>query len=233
MNTLLNSISQNDETPIKKDSTIESLLNSEIGFDTCRSFKNNLSSFNTGFGKNNDLHYKTKCKLPKLHVPLYQENYLKEFVTPEEKAAARQALGIYTKGDVFQMSLFTAESGLPSASELQNADIKLMKHENKLFVPATSFKSVFDNKGITLEKHFNDLQQLISDQQKELTKINTVSKKEEITSLGDVRLFLDGFKNGDNLYNTVDSIRQDSLRFEKTGEITMVIKNNNLKYGNN
>ena len=46
---------------------------------------------------------------------------------------------------------------------------------------------------------------------------NTVSKKEEITSLGDVRLFLDGFKNGDNLYNTVDSIRQDSLRFEKTG----------------
>jgi hypothetical protein len=38
-----------------------------------------------------------------------------------------------------------------------------------------------------------------------------------ITSLGDVKLFLQGFNNGDNLHNTIDTMNQEMLRFEKTG----------------
>jgi hypothetical protein len=60
------------------------------------------------------MHYETPCFEPKFKVPLYQENFLSEFVTEEEKAAARHALGLYNKGDVVAMSLLTTESSLPT-----------------------------------------------------------------------------------------------------------------------
>jgi hypothetical protein len=59
-----------------------------------------------------------------LKVPLYQHNYLNEFVTEEEKAAARHALGIYNKGDVVAMSLLTAEDTLPTQNDWLNVSSK-------------------------------------------------------------------------------------------------------------
>jgi hypothetical protein len=102
------------EKPVKEDSIIELLQNSEIEFETCPKLEDKLENVNTGFGENNDLLFETKCKVPELKVPLYQNNYLSEFKTEEEKAAARHALGIYNKGDVVAMSLLTAEDGLPT-----------------------------------------------------------------------------------------------------------------------
>jgi hypothetical protein len=102
------------EKPVKEDSIVELLNNSDIEFETCPKLEEKEFSFDTGFGENNDLHYETKCKHD-LKTPLYQENYLKEFKTEEEKAEARHALGIYNKGDVVAMSLITAEEKLPSA----------------------------------------------------------------------------------------------------------------------
>jgi hypothetical protein len=97
------------EIPVNQDSIVDLFQNSEIEFKTCPDFKKNLDNFNTGFGENNDLHYESLCKSPDLKTPLYQENFLREFVTEEEKAAARHALGLYNKGDVVAMSLLTAE----------------------------------------------------------------------------------------------------------------------------
>jgi hypothetical protein len=90
------------------------LQNSEIEFETCPKLEDKLEGMNTGFGENNDLHFKDTCRPPSLQVPLYQANYLSEFKTEEEKAAARHALGIYNKGDVVAMSLLTAEDDLPT-----------------------------------------------------------------------------------------------------------------------
>jgi hypothetical protein len=59
------------EKPVKEDSIIELLQNSEIEFETCPKLEEKLDDFNTGFGENNDLHFETKCKLPDLKVPLY------------------------------------------------------------------------------------------------------------------------------------------------------------------
>ena len=102
MSSILNSISSGglrvQEAPgatPKNDSIIDILKNSEIEFNTCPTFKNNVNSFNTGFGDNGDLHFKTPCSRPKLITPLYRENYLHEFETEEEKAQARHALGFY------------------------------------------------------------------------------------------------------------------------------------------
>ena len=50
-------------------------------------------------------------------------------------------------------------------------------------------------------------------------KILQVSKQKQISSLGDVTLFLQGFNNGDNLHNKLDEMNQEMLRFEQTGQI--------------
>jgi hypothetical protein len=102
------------ETPVKEDSIINLLQNSEIEFTTCPKIEDKLLNMTTGFGENNDLHYETPCKKPELNIPLYLNNYLSEFKTEEEKAAARHALGLYNKGDVVAMSLLTAEDDLPT-----------------------------------------------------------------------------------------------------------------------
>ena len=229
MSSILNSISSGDlqvlvtprETPVKKDSIIELLQNSEIEFETCPKLENNnLNNFNTGFGGDNDLHYETPCKSVELKTPLYQENFLKEFVTEEEKAAARHALGLYNKGDVVAMSLLTAEDETPSKLDLVQAPVKQLQKGAAFFTPITTVHAVYDSQGVTLDVTLNTLQQSVVEHQKQLNQILQVSTSGEISSLGDVKVFLQGFNNGDSLYETLDEMNQEMVRFEKTGQIT-------------
>lgn len=212
--------------PITKEESVSDLLeNSEIELNTCPEIVDKLQNINTGFGENQDLHFEDKCKLPELKKPLYQENYLNEFVTEEEKAAARHALGLYNKNDVVAMSLLTTEEKLPSNQELLNAVIKQLRQGDVFFTPATQIRAVFDLEGNSLDTHLNEIRSLLTQQQKEILEITAISKEKSITSLGDVRVFLQGFNNGDNLHNTLNSMNQEMLRFEKTGQIT---QNNNI-----
>ena len=217
MSSILNSISSGDlqvlatprETPVKKDSIIELLQNSEIEFETCPKLENNnLNNFNTGFGGGNDLHYEIPCKSVELKTPLYQENFLKEFVTEEEK------------GDVVAMSLLTAEDEIPSKLDLMQAPVKQLQKGAAFFTPITTVNAVYDSQGVTLDVTLNTLQKSVLDHQKQLTQILQVSTSEEISSLGDVKIFLQGFNNGDSLYETLDEMNQEMVRFEKTGQIT-------------
>ena len=59
------------EKPVKEDSIIELLQNSEIEFETCPKLEEKEFNFDTGFGENNDLHFEDKCKKPELKTPLY------------------------------------------------------------------------------------------------------------------------------------------------------------------
>lgn len=228
MSSRLNSISlralglQNEtKENIKKDSIIDFLQSSEIEFDSCPKHKNKLDDFNTGFGENNDLHFETKCRLPQLKTPLYQENYLREFLTEEEKAEARKALGIFTKTDILNNQLLTVNDSLPSIQEWNESTIKQLRKEDSFFTPITSFKAVFNSEGNTLEEQFIKVQNSIKEQKEAIQKIIQVSEEKQITSLGDVKAFLKGFNNGDNLHDTIDEINQEMLRFEKTGQITI------------
>lgn len=196
-------------------SVTDLLQNAE--FDYCW---NNSSSMNTGFGGNNSLHYSKSCGSSSIKTPLYLENYLAEFKSEEEKAAVRKALGIYNRNDVVAMSLLTAEEGKPSQQDWNNAVSKQLKQGDVFFTPVTSFKSVFDSEGVTLDIKLKEINTLVVEQQKSLNQIIQVSKSETISSLGDVKAFLQGFNNGDTLRKTLDDINQDMLRFEKTGQIT-------------
>lgn len=228
MNSILNSISSGDlqvqevprELPVKKDSIIELLKNSEIEFNTCPKLNNTLNGINTGFGENNDLHFDTPCKKPNLITPLYKENYLSEFQTEEEKAAARHALGIYNKGDIVAMSLLTAEDVLPTQKDWNEFAVKQLRKGDRFFTPITSIKAVYDSDGISLDIKLDTLNSRLIQQQKELVSITQISNLKEITSLGDIKLFLKGFNSGDNLYNKLDSMDQKMLRFETTGQIS-------------
>lgn len=267
MISILNSISSGElqvqqapeVKPVKEDSIIDLLQNSEIEFNVCPkqeepkfnpiefeiefetkkeenppespkepinveqilqdaqlqcSHSSTAEQFNTGFGENHDLYYEAICKKPDLKTPLYLENYLSEFVSEEEKAAARHALGLYNKGDVVAMSLLTAENKVPSKEDWLEALSLQMRKGDKFFTPMTSFNAVFDSEGNTLTKTVASLNKLILEQQNEINKINKVSNSKSITSLGDVRVFLDGFSNGDNLHVTIDNINKEMLRFE-------------------
>lgn len=218
----LNSISQayNFTKPTKQNSIVDLLRNSEIEFSTCSRVENALPNVSTGFGKNNDLHYETPCKKPKLNTPLYKENYFAEFRTEEEKRQARNALGLYDNSDVVIMSLLTTKDALPSQQELADAAIKQLCSGDKFFTPATSFKAVYDSSGVTLSTRLQEINAVITKQQSDLLKITQVSNSKNITSLGDVTAFLKGFDNGDNLHNTIDTMSKEMVRFEVTGQIT-------------
>ena len=226
MSSILNSISSGDlrvqdvpgDTP-KNDSIIDILKNSEIEFNTCPTFKNNVNSFNTGFSDNGDLHFKIPCSRPKLNTPLYRENYLQEFETEEEKAQARRALGLYNKEDVVAMSLLTAEDTNPTKLNWAEIPFKELRKGDQIFAPVTSFSAVFDSSGVSLTTLFKDIQTTIKEHQKAITDITKISNSKQITSLGDVKVFLEGFNNGDNLKKQLDTINQDMLRFEITGQI--------------
>ncbi|MEE1517977.1 MAG: hypothetical protein UF228_10320 [Lachnospiraceae bacterium] len=207
MSSILNSVSSSGfcikpshQKPRKEDSIIDILAS------------------NTGFG-DNALHYETSCKRPTLKTPLYVENYLTEFVTEEEKAAARHALGLYNKNDVVLLSLLTAEDGVPSDSVFQKATIKQLKKGDQFFIPVTSINAVYDFEGNTLGSKLDEINKMLGNQQKELLKITQVTNSKVISSLGDVKKFLQGFNNGDSLHDTLDEINQEMLRFEKTGDI--------------
>lgn len=115
------------------------------------------------------------------------------------------------------MSLLTAEDSLPSQQNWLDATIKQLRKGDKFFTPITSTGAVYNSEGNTLDVILKQINSLIIEQQKEIVKINQASNLETITSLGDVRLFLQGFNNGDNLHNTLDTMNQEMLRFEKTG----------------
>ena len=231
MSSILNSISQGDfqvqqvpkKTPDnqKNRPLLNCYTNSEIEFKTCPKLNDAiLDDVNTGFSENNDLHFKNHCKKPSLITPLYKENYLAEFKTEEEKASARHALGIYNKNDIVAMSLLTAEETLPTSDAWNKASIKQLKQGDKFFTPITSIHAVYDSDGTTLSAKLKDINSTITQHHTELTSIIQVSKNKEISSLGDVKAFLQGFNNGDNLYNKLDEINQEMLRFEKTGQIS-------------
>lgn len=228
MSSILNSISSGDlevhcsprETLIKEDSIVDLLQESEIEFTTCSKLEDKLDNFNTGFGENHDLYYETPCKKPELKTPLYRENYLREFMTEEEKAAARHALGLYNKGDIVAMSLLTAEDGLPSQQMWNEHTIKQLRKGDKFFAPVTSFEAVFDSTGTSLDEKVQDINMLLEEQRTAINRITKVSNSDTISSLGDVALFLKGFKNGDNLHTTLDDMNQEMLRFEKTGSMS-------------
>lgn len=207
------------ETLVKEDSIIDLLQNSEIEFAPCPKLDDKLVNFNTGFGNNNDLYYETPCNKPELNLPLYKENYLREFVTEEEKAAARHSLGLYNKGDVVAMSLLTAEDSLPSSEDWTKATIKQLRKGDTFFTPVTTFNAVYNVDGTTLDVVLNDINTLIITQQKDIAKITQVSNQPNISSLGDIQVFLQGFNNGDNLHQTLDEMNQEMLRFETTGQI--------------
>lgn len=226
MSSILNSISAGDLQvqkapeikPVKEDSIIDLLQGAEIEFETCPKIEEKFENINTGFGDQHDLYFETKCK-PKLNTPLYRDNYLQEFASEEEKAAARHALGLYNKGDVVAMSLLTAEDDPPSNTEWVESTSKQLRKGDKFFVPYTAFAAVFDSNGNTLDHRMANVLDLITQQQKEIAKINAVSTESNISSLGDIRLFLQGFNNGDNLQTTLDGMNKEMLRFEQTGQI--------------
>ena len=193
--------------------------NIEIEFENCPKLEESTDDFNTGFGENKDLYYETKCPIPKLEVPLYKDNYLGEFKTEEEKAAARHALGLYNKEDIVAMSMLTAEDKLPTKNDLIEAAILQLRKGDKFFTPITSFNAVFDLSGNTLTTRMQEINVLIAQQQQAINKINQVSNQSTITSLGDVKVFLQGFNNGDNLHSTLDDMNKEMLRFEKTGQM--------------
>lgn len=95
-----------------------------------------------------------------------------------------------------------------------------MRQGDIFFTPITSFKAVYDTSGVTLDKRIKEINTSISNQKKDILNITQTSKETSITSLGDVRVFLKGFDNGDNLRNTLDEMNQDMLRFESTGQMT-------------
>ena len=222
MSSILNSISSGDlqvqqvpgEIPVKEDSIIDLLQNSEIEFKTCPHVSNKLDDMNTGFGEGQELHYDTPCKKPELKTPLYRDNYLNEFVTEEEKAEARKSLGIYTKGDVMTDGMLTITDDKPSVQELIKASIQQLKKSDKLFAPITITKAVFDEEGNSLNSVIHTIKDAIKANNDSINSIVRESNSKTITSLGDVCKFLRGFNNGDNLQSTLIRMDQEMLRFE-------------------
>ena len=117
------------------------------------------------------------------------------------------------------MSLLTADDGVPSTAVLKEFTIKHLRKGDKFFSPVTLFDSVVKSDGTTLEECIKLLDTSIKNNTGAINNILKVSNSNSISSLGDVRLFLSGFNNGDNLKIKLDTIEQEMLRFEKTGQI--------------
>lgn len=220
MSSILNSISTGNLQARTAPKDISVTQNPEIEFVTCPKHKNKEFSMETGFGAGGELHFETKCTKPKLRTPLYQENYLNEFKTEEEKAAARRSLGLYNKEDIVAMSLLTAEDKLPSVQEILTAPTKQMRKGDKFFNPITTFGAVYDSQGVTLTARILEIKNSVVEQQNSLLNLLQPSNSKNISSLGDMRLFLQGFSNGDNLHDSLDEMNKEMLRFEYTGQIT-------------
>ena len=227
MSSILNSISSGDlqvqqvpgDIPVKEDSIIDLLQNSEIEFKTCPKPPNKLVGMNTGFGEGQELHYNTPCKKPELQVPLYKNNYLNEFVTEEEKAAARKAIGIYAKSDVITNGLLTITDDKPSIQEIVKASIRQLKQSDEFVAPITVTKAVLEEDGSSLSDTISNIRKALKKHKEAVDNIVNTSNNKAITSLGDVKVFLQGFNNGDNLHQTLETMNKEQLRFEKTGNV--------------
>lgn len=225
MSSILNSISSGNlqvqqvpgEIPVKEDSIIDLLQNSEIEFKPCHHAPDRLEGVNTGFGEGQELHYDTPCHKQELKIPLYKNNYLREFVTEEEKAAVRNSLGLYTKGDVVTTALLTTTTDPLTPQELVAGTIRQFRYSDQFFAPVTLTKAVLDSSGQALENVLLGIRKELDEAKNSVETLVKKSQKEEITSLGDVRDFLSGFINGDNLHDVLDSMNEEFLRFETTG----------------
>lgn len=183
------------------------------------SHSENVENFNTGFGENHDVHIQNPCPKPTYKTPLYYENYLTEFISEEDKAAARHALGLYNKHDVVAMSLLTAEDGIPDSQDFVEATIKQLRKGDQFFAPVTLLDAVFDNKGVKLSQHLENIWDDIKSNTQAIGIIQNISEGNSVNSLGDVRQFLQGFTKETNLYKVIDNINQEMLKFESTGTI--------------
>ena len=230
MSSILNSISSGDlqvqqvpgEIPVKEDSILDLLVNSEIEFTTCPKPNNSLDNFNTGFGENQELHYKTPCQNYETKTPLYKENYLRDFVTKEEKAEVLKSLGLFNIPE--DSSSISAKNNLPTSQDWKKVVIKQLQQEGVFFSPAVALSSVFDSDGKTLDTKLKQVDSLISQCKKDIQNIVNPSDSKNISSLGDIQKFLKGFNNGDNLFSKIDELNQETLRFETTGQINSFIK---------
>jgi hypothetical protein len=224
MSSILNSISSGDlelDFPEvisqKEDSILNILGKPEIEFTICPN--PDIEEFNSGFGANNTLHFKLPCKKPELQTPLYKENFLREFITNEDKAEVRKSLGLFNDEDIISKSLLSAVESIPNIKEIQSAPIYQLRKGNKFFTPLTSFSSVLDAKGDTLETKINELHSMFNNYKQSVDSITSVSKESGINTLGDIKLFLQGFNKNESLLNKLDRIDHDTLRFEITGDI--------------
>ena len=183
------------------------------------SHSDSVEDFNTGFGENHDAHIYDPCSKPTLKTPLYYENYLREFISEEDKAAARHALGLYNKHDVVAMSLLTAEDEIPNKDSFVEVALKQLRKGDQFFAPITTLDAIFDSKGTTLKTHLDDLWDQIESNSKVIKDVMTASQGDRISSLVDIRQFLDGFTKETNLCKVIDNINQEMLKFESTGTI--------------
>ena len=119
------------------------------------------------------------------------------------------------------MSLLTAEDTNPTKLNWAEIPFKELRKGDKPFSPVTSFSAVFNSSGVSLTTILKDIQTTVKEHQKVITDITKISNSKQITSLGDVKLFLEGFNNGDNLKETIDEINQNTLRFETTGQMSI------------
>lgn len=166
------------------------------------------------------MHYVLPCPKPEIKTPLYKENYLQEFTTESEKAEARRSLGLYNYDDVVALSLLSTKDIAPTLQEIQKVSTKQMHKANEFFAPFTIAKAVYTETGDTLDRVINSLNEKLNKQTQDIVNIMQVSNSKELTSLGDITKFLQGFNNGDNLCETIDLMNQEMLRFETTDKIT-------------
>lgn len=226
MSSILNSISAGglQVLQIPGDTTAESrsvemsLRDPKTIFEKC-SRECDFDVKNTGFGEGNTLHLQHSCKKPKTKTPLYLENYLREFKTEEEKAAVRNSLGLYNRGDVVTNALITLETYVPPASEFKSPNVRTIHLGNMFISPVVSTKSVYHTSGKTLHEIVEELTNATISNNTTLQNLVNSSSNVKITTLGDVQQFLKGFKNGDDLYEIIDDMNQEMLRFEQTGLI--------------
>lgn len=206
------------QTDVEPKPSLDDLFqNSDISLPANLPIIDKLDDVNTGFGENHDLHYHIQCH--KLTKPLYKENYLSEFVTEEDKAAARHALGLYNKGDIVAMSLLTAEDEFPSLSEITEATIKQLRKGDKFFTPITTFKAVIDDSGQTLQNHVDIFNQVIVQHAEQISYILNPTQSQDIVSLGDVQKFVAGFDNGDSLHSIIQDMKESTVYFDNIGLI--------------
>ena len=105
-----------------------------------------LDSIDTGFGKNNEL--LKDCPEAEYKVPLYKENFLKEFKSEEEKSNVRVAIGVYSKDETKEVinNILDNERSFVTKKEVSDivADLDIVKSNPRAYanyeIPDKLFK---------------------------------------------------------------------------------------------